>query len=84
MKTNALLNVNKGEIMKVLQQMQFIDVFAVFFRDLPSVTVSVWSELPAGAGLGSSAAYSVCVAAALLCAKGDIPAPLKEPEHTAR
>ncbi|KAK0148523.1 Mevalonate kinase [Merluccius polli] len=52
--------------------------------DLPSLSVSVWSELPTGAGLGSSAAYSVCLAAALLTASGAIPAPLKDSASTAR
>ncbi|KAF1447856.1 KIME kinase, partial [Pygoscelis papua] len=54
------------------------------FRDVPSVDILVWSELPTGAGLGSSAAYAVCLAAALLTACGAISCPLKEGESTAR
>ncbi|KFQ08509.1 Mevalonate kinase, partial [Leptosomus discolor] len=42
------------------------------YGDVPSVDILVWSELPTGAGLGSSAAYAVCLAAALLTACGGV------------
>ncbi|XP_075390358.1 mevalonate kinase [Tenrec ecaudatus] len=51
---------------------------------LPSLDVSVWSELPTGAGLGSSAAYAVCLAAALLTACEEIPNPLRDGGHASR
>lgn len=54
------------------------------YGDVPSVDIVVWSELPTGAGLGSSAAYAVCLAAALLHACGAISCPLKDGEITAR
>ncbi|XP_075625518.1 mevalonate kinase [Balearica regulorum gibbericeps] len=54
------------------------------YGDVPSVDILVWSELPVGAGLGSSAAYAVCLAAALLTAFGAISCPLKEGESSAR
>ncbi|XP_062398802.1 mevalonate kinase [Sardina pilchardus] len=53
-------------------------------KALPSLTVTVWSELPTGAGLGSSAAYCVCVAAALLSTQGAVSCPLGPDGDTAR
>ncbi|XP_037673127.1 mevalonate kinase [Choloepus didactylus] len=53
-------------------------------RTLPSLDIVLWSELPTGAGLGSSAAYSVCLAAALLTVCEEIPNPLKDGDLTNR
>ncbi|XP_040859750.1 mevalonate kinase [Ochotona curzoniae] len=53
-------------------------------RALPSLDIVLWSELPTGAGLGSSAAYSVCLAAALLTLCDDIPDPRKDGAPTGR
>ncbi|XP_038619585.1 mevalonate kinase [Tachyglossus aculeatus] len=50
----------------------------------PNVDVVVWSELPPGAGLGSSAAFSVCLAACLLLSCGRIPDPRKEGDDVGR
>ncbi|NXH85332.1 KIME kinase, partial [Edolisoma coerulescens] len=57
---------------------------AISAKDVPSLDIVVWSELPTGAGLGSSAAYAVCLAAALLMVCGAISCPLQEGESTAR
>ncbi|XP_053558086.1 mevalonate kinase [Bombina bombina] len=53
-------------------------------RDLPSVGIAVWSQLPTGAGLGSSAAYSVSLAAALLTFTGKISDPMQECSEISR
>ncbi|KAE8634265.1 hypothetical protein XENTR_v10002246 [Xenopus tropicalis] len=57
---------------------------SIFGRDLPSVDVVVWSQLPTGAGLGSSAAYCVCLAAAMLTYCGRIADPMREEAKTSR
>ncbi len=41
-------------------------------RTLSGLEIFISSQLPFGAGLGSSAAYSVCIAAALMAACGEV------------
>ncbi|XP_035113421.1 mevalonate kinase isoform X2 [Callithrix jacchus] len=74
-------------VTKRLAVLTFLYLYLSIFRKqrtLPSLDVVVWSELPPGAGLGSSAAYSVCLAAALLTVCEEIPNPLKDGEHINR
>uniref|UniRef100_A0A3P9IT28 Mevalonate kinase n=1 Tax=Oryzias latipes TaxID=8090 RepID=A0A3P9IT28_ORYLA len=75
-------NLNNGNTACLTFLYIYLSVFAS--GELPALTITVWSELPTGAGLGSSAAYSVCLAAALLCAAGTIPTSLREWDQTAR
>ncbi|KAK9325845.1 ribosomal protein S5 domain 2-type protein [Lipomyces orientalis] len=46
--------------------------------DMPGMTFSVRSTLPIGAGLGSSASVSVCLAAALCLVSGEVAPPEKK------
>ncbi|XP_075070421.1 mevalonate kinase isoform X2 [Mixophyes fleayi] len=62
-----------------LAVLTFLYLFlSICSRDLPSFDIVVWSQLPTGAGLGSSAAYCVCLVAALLTVSRRISHPIRE------
>lgn len=72
---------------KCLAVLSFLYLYLAISRKQrvpPSLHITVWSELTPGAGLGSSAAYSVCLAAGLLTACGEISNQLKVGETTSR
>lgn len=56
----------------ILKQIQLLLWFEIVMIRLPSIEVQVNSNIPVGSGLGSSAAFAVCVATALLTLKGNI------------
>ena len=58
-------------------------ILLFFFREFPGVRATVLSTLPASAGLGSSAAFSVCLAAGLLSLVGAIANTQKQVEEEA-
>lgn len=50
-------------------------LYVPFFSKLPGVKIGLASRLPTAAGLGSSAAFSVCLSSALLLWQGYISQP---------
>ena len=62
--------------------LHFIALFYTLHRSLSGLQVTIISTLPFGAGLGSSAAYSVCLSAAFLQAMAAACKPSTETPYT--
>lgn len=63
----------RRELREYLIEIRSLKIVSQISRELSGLSATVVSNLPAGAGLGSSAAYSVCLATGFLHLCGKLP-----------
>ena len=63
------LRVDEANNLKMASLICFFYLYSIISEDVLPMNITVESEIPIGAGLGSSAALSVCLAAGLLAIK---------------